>query len=60
MISGILLVARNSFFVPFSPQLLIVLLLAHLGLTMLFLLFALYCKTAGKTWTITKKENAGS
>ncbi|MFP4194075.1 MAG: hypothetical protein ACOCQI_04995 [Desulfosalsimonas sp.] len=59
-VSGILLVIRNTFFVPFSPQFVIVLLLAHLGLTMVFLLFALYCKIADKPWTVARRENAGS
>jgi hypothetical protein len=60
MISGILLVVRNSFFAPFSPRLVIALLLVHLGLTMAFLLFALFCKIAGKPWTVVKQKNAGS
>ncbi|MFP3998859.1 MAG: FeS-binding protein [Desulfosalsimonas sp.] len=60
MASGILLVIRNSFFVPFSPQFVIVLLLAHLGLTMVFLLFALYCKIAGKPWTAARQKKFDS
>lgn len=55
MASGILLVIRNSFFVPFSPAVIVVLLLVHLGLTMVFLLFILYCRLAGRPWTIPKQ-----
>ena len=51
--SGILLVIRNSVFVPFSPAVVTVLLLVHMGLTMVFLLFALYCKLSGRPWTVS-------
>lgn len=51
--SGILLVIRNSAFVPFSPAVVTVLLLVHMGLTMVFLLFALYCKLSGRPWTVS-------
>ncbi|MCF8110005.1 MAG: hypothetical protein K9J85_00805 [Desulfobacteraceae bacterium] len=60
IVSGILLVIRNTFFVPFSPQVVIVLLLAHLGLTMAFLLVLLYCRLAGKPWTVPRHEEAQS
>ncbi|MBS3809187.1 MAG: FeS-binding protein [Desulfobacterales bacterium] len=52
IVSGILLVIRNSAFVPFSPAVVTGILLVHLGLTMVFLLFALYCRFAGRPWTI--------
>ncbi|MBS3732189.1 MAG: FeS-binding protein [Desulfobacterales bacterium] len=51
IVSGILLVIRNSVFVPFSPAVVTVLLLMHMGLTMVFLLFALYCKLSCRPWT---------
>lgn len=60
IVSGILLLIRNTFFVPFSPQLVIVLLLAHLGLTVAFLLVLLYCRLAKKPWTVPRHADARS
>jgi hypothetical protein len=51
LITGVLLVVKNSFTAPFSPATVIFLNLAHLGLVMIFLFYALYCLIAGKTWT---------
>lgn len=54
IVSGILLVIRNTFFVPFSPGTITVLLLLHMGLTMVYLVFALYCRLSGRPWTRVK------
>lgn len=56
--TGILLVVRNSVFVPFSPAVITGLLLAHLGLTVVFLVFVLYCRLAKKPWTVPKRMKA--
>lgn len=53
--TGILLVIRNSALVPFSPTVVTVILLIHLGFTMAFLAFALYCKLTGRPWTLPRQ-----
>lgn len=52
--SGIFLVIRNSLFVPFSPLAVMALLLVHMGLTVIFLMYALYCRISGRSWTVKK------
>ena len=52
--SGIFLVIRNLSGIYFSANFIIFLDLAHLGLVMLFLLFALYSVIAKKQWTISR------
>ena len=54
MISGIFLVIRNSFFVPFSPSVVIFLSLSHLVSVMIFLFYSLYCNIFQKRWVIAE------
>lgn len=54
MISGIFLVIRNSFFVPFSPPVVIFLSLSHLFSVMIFLFYSLYCNIFQKRWVIAE------
>jgi hypothetical protein len=52
--SGALLVIRNSLYVPFPPSAVTILLLVHMGFTMVFLLFTLYCRLSRRPWTVEK------
>lgn len=54
IISGIFLVIRNSFFVPFAPSTVIFLSLSHLGAVVIFLFYSLYCIIFQKPWLIKK------
>jgi hypothetical protein len=55
-ISGIFLVVKNSLFAPFSPSVIIFMDLFHLGLVMLFFLYALFCLIAKKGWIRDNKS----
>jgi hypothetical protein len=54
LISGALLVIKNSFLAPFSPTTVVFLNLAHLGLAVAFLFHSMFCLIAGKTWTLPR------
>lgn len=54
IISGIFLVIRNSFFVPFTPSVVIFLSLSHLVSVMIFLFYSLYCNIFQKRWVIAE------
>jgi hypothetical protein len=56
MASGGLLVVRNSLFVPFAPQAVTAMLLLHLGLSLLFLFFALYCSIRRLPYTVPRQQ----
>ena len=53
--TGILLVIRNTIFAPFSPPTITVILLIHLGFTIVFLIFAFYCRLSGRPWALPRK-----
>ena len=53
--TGILLVIRNSFFVPFSPETVIFLDIGHLGLVMIFLWVAFAAFIRRRSWTIPRQ-----
>ena len=52
LVTGALLVIRNSLFAPFSPNTVIFLDLSHLFLVMLFLMVALFCLVFRKRWSV--------
>lgn len=50
LLSGVLMVAKNSLFALFSPSFVIFLNLTHLGLVMIFLCYASFCAITKRKW----------